>query len=400
MRGKILMVVKQGDCLTELSKLKSNSVDLIYLDPPFFTNKRHKSTSRSNKDISFEDNWNSKEQYIQYMSERLKEAYRVLKETGNIFVHCDNNASYIFRDILEEIFGSSNFQSEIIWTYKRWSNSKRGLINAHQTILFYSKTNKFKFNRIYTNYSPTTNVDQLLQERVRDGNNKTIYKRDSKGNTIAPKVKKGVPLSNVWDIPYLNPKAKERVGYPTQKPLALLERIIRLGSDPGDVVLDPFCGSGTTLVAAKLLDRKYIGFDVSADAIDITNSRLAHPVETKSRLLKKGASSYITKDVATLSLLHSINAKPVFRNKGLDGIINDTKNDQLIPVKIQTKTDNLDETLILLVKALNKKGLNKGIIIRTHNDDYSTEEIKSKFPNIDIKIIDSYDLIIHKWINN
>lgn len=393
------MIVKQGDCLVEMSRLKTNSVDLIYLDPPFFTNKRHRSTSKSDKDISFNDNWDSKEQYIQYMSERLKEAHRVLKETGNIFVHCDNNASYIFRDILEKIFGSSNFQSEIIWTYKRWSNSKRGLINAHQTILFYSKTSKFKFNRIYTNYSPTTNVDQLLQERVRDGNNKTVYKRDDNGNTIAPKAKKGVPLSNVWDIPYLNPKAGERVGYPTQKPLALLERIIRLGSDPGDVVLDPFCGSGTTLVAAKLLGREFIGFDVSVDAINITNSRLAHPIETKSRLLKKGVSSYITKNETVLNLLHSINAKPVFRNKSIDGIINDLDNDQLILVKIQTKNESLEETKTLLARALNKKKLSRGLIIRTHKDEYLETSLMPSYSTVDIKVIDSYNLIIKQWLS-
>ena len=393
------MIVKQGDCLVEMSRLKTNSVDLIYLDPPFFTNKRHRSTSKSDKDISFNDNWDSKEQYIQYMSERLKEAHRVLKETGNIFVHCDNNASYIFRDILEKIFGSSNFQSEIIWTYKRWSNSKRGLINAHQTILFYSKTSKFKFNRIYTNYSPTTNVDQLLQERVRDSNNKTVYKRDDNGNTIAPKAKKGVPLSNVWDIPYLNPKAEERVGYPTQKPLALLERIIRLGSDPGDVVLDPFCGSGTTLVAAKLLGREFIGFDVSADAINITNSRLANPIETKSRLLKKGVSSYITKNEMVLNLLHSINAKPVFRNRSIDGIINDLDNDQLILVKIQTKNESLEETKTLLARALNKKKLSRGLIIRTHKDEYLETSLMPSYSTVDIKVIDSYNLIIKQWLS-
>ena len=393
------MIVKQGDCLVEMSRLKTNSVDLIYLDPPFFTNKRHRSTSKSDKDISFNDNWDSKEQYIQYMSERLKEAHRVLKETGNIFVHCDNNASYIFRDILEKIFGSSNFQSEIIWTYKRWSNSKRGLINAHQTILFYSKTSKFSFNRIYTDYSPTTNVDQLLQERVRDSNNKTVYKRDDNGNTIAPKAKKGVPLSNVWDIPYLNPKAEERVGYPTQKPLALLERIIRLGSDPGDVVLDPFCGSGTTLVAAKLLDREFIGFDVSADAINITNSRLANPIETKSRLLKKGVSSYITKNEMVLNLLHSINAKPVFRNKSIDGIINDLDNDQLILVKIQTKNESLEETKTLLARALNKKKLSRGLIIRTHKDEYLETSLMPSYSTVDIKVIDSYNLIIKQWLS-
>lgn len=200
-------------------------------------------------------------------------------------------------------------------------------------------------------------------------------------------------------MPYLNPKAKERVGYPTQKPLALLERIIRLGSDPGDVVLDPFCGSGTTLVAAKLLDREYIGFDVSADAIDITNSRLAHPVETKSRLLENGATSYITKNETVLNLLHSINAKPVFRNKSIDGIINDSDNAQLILVKIQTKTESLKETKTLLARALDKKKLSRGLIIRTHKDEYLDAKLMSSYSTVDIKVIDSYNLSIKQWLS-
>ena len=203
----------------------------------------------------------------------------------------------------------------------------------------------------------------------------------------------------MWDIPYLNPKAEERVGYPTQKPLALLERIIRLGSDPGDVVLDPFCGSGTTLVAAKLLDREFIGFDVSADAINITNSRLANPIETKSRLLKKGVSSYITKNEMVLNLLHSINAKPVFRNKSIDGIINDLDNDQLILVKIQTKNESLEETKTLLARALNKKKLSRGLIIRTHKDEYLETSLMPSYSTVDIKVIDSYNLIIKQWLS-
>ncbi len=130
---------------------------------------------------------------------------------------------------------------------------KKGLLNNHQIILFYSKTSHFKFNRIYTEYSATTNIDQILQERVRNKDGKAVYKYNSDGDIVIGQSKKGVPLSDVWEIPYLNPKAKERVGYPTQKPILLLEQILRLVTDEGDFVIDPFAGSGTTLAAAKML---------------------------------------------------------------------------------------------------------------------------------------------------
>ena len=133
---------------------------------------------------------------------------------------------------------------------------------------------------MYTDYSETTNVDQILQDRVRDENGKSKYKTDGNGVVVMGQAKKGVPLSDVWEIPYLNPKAKERVGYPTQKPIILLEQIIKLVTDEGDLVLDPFAGSGTTLVAAKMLNRNYLGFDISKDAVELTNSRLEELVKT------------------------------------------------------------------------------------------------------------------------
>lgn len=388
------MTIAQGDCLTNIQDLNPESVDLIYLDPPFFSQRKHRLTNKNKKTLSFEDKWDSKEQYIKYMKDRLSECYRVLKKTGSIFVHCDKNASYIFREILEEIFGPNNFQSEIIWAYKRWSNSKKGLLNSHQTILFYSKTANFKFNKFYTNYSVTTNLDQILQERERDTDNKAIYKKDEQGNIILAKNKKGVPLSDVWNIPYLNPRAKERVGYPTQKPLILLERIIRLTTDVGDCVLDPFCGSGTTLVAAKLLNRNYIGFDISKDAISITKERLNNPIKTDSALLQKGKKAYITKDKKSIEFLDSIGAKPVYRNKGIDGIVNDQINNQVIPIKIQKENETIYDSLSLLSTALKKKNLQRGIVIRTHN---SLIEIPNReFKNI--QIINSPKMLINNWL--
>ena len=156
---------------------------------------------------------------------------------------------HIARYLPDEVFGKENFRSEIIWTYRRWSNNRRGCLPTHQNLLFYTKSETFTFNTIYMEYSPSTNVDQILQQRERDVDGKSVYKRNAEGRPIAKGSKRGVPLSDVWDIPYLNPKARERIGFPTQKPLLLLGRIISISSNENDFVLDPFCGSGTTLVA-------------------------------------------------------------------------------------------------------------------------------------------------------
>ena len=277
--------VIQGDCLDILGESEENKADMIYLDPPFFTQEKQKLvSSKTNKEYIFNDTWNSMDEYLSYMEVRLIQCRRVLKKTGSIFVHCDRNASHYLKVLLDKIFGSSNFQSEIIWSYKRWSNSKKGLLNNHQVILFYSKTSNFKFNRIYTDYSETTNIDQILQERVRNEKGKAVYKYNADGDIVIGQSKKGVPLSDVWEIPYLNPKAKERVGYPTQKPILLLEQILRLVTDEGDFVIDPFAGSGTTVVAAKMLKRKYLGIDILPGAVELTEHRLESLIKTESVL--------------------------------------------------------------------------------------------------------------------
>ena len=311
-----------ADCLETLKKMKTEKIDLIYLDPPFFTqNIQSLVSSKKNEKFSFCDKWKDMDEYLKFMEVRLEECKRVLKDTGSIFVHCDRNASHYLKVLLDKIFGTQYFQSEIIWFYKRWSNSKKGLLNNHQVILFYSKTSNFKFNRIYTDYSETTNVDQILQDRIKDKNGKSKYKIDENGESVIGKSKKGVPLSDMWEIPYLNPKAKERVGYPTQKPLILLEQIIKLVTEEGDIVLDPFVGSGTTVVAAKMLKRGYLGIDISQEAVDLTKERLEKLVKTESFLLKKGRASYQKQTEQQVELLKMIGAIPVQRNNGIDGFL-------------------------------------------------------------------------------
>lgn len=357
-----------GDCKSELKKIDNESVDLIYLDPPFFTQKKQCLKTRDNsKEYAFDDTWESMADYKGYIQDRLIECKRVLKKTGSIFLHCDRSASHYLRIALDEVFGAENFQSEIVWSYKRWSNAKKGLLNSHQIIFFYSKTGDFKFNSIYEGYSATTNVDQIFQKRVRDENGKTKYKDNGNGDFELVAEKKGVPLSDVWEIPYLNPKAKERVGYPTQKPIILLERIIEIASDEGDIVLDPFCGSGTTLVAAKLLKRKCIGIDASQDAIELTKSRLENPIKSESQLLQNGKEAYLNQDEEVIEILEQINAVPVQRNKGIDGFLRLNGAMVPIPVKIQKESESIDEAIQYLIKACQTNNYPKKVLIKTHS---------------------------------
>lgn len=386
-----------GDSLNVMKKIGDNQIDAIYLDPPFYTQDIQKLSSRENEEeYSFFDRWNCMDEYLEYMKLRLYECKRVLKQTGSLFVHCDRNASHYLKVLLDQIFGIRNFQSEIVWSYKRWSNSKKGLLNNHQIILFYSKSVDFKFNRIYTEYSETTNIDQILQERVRDEKGKSVYKCDQKGEVIFGKSKKGVPLSDVWDIPYLNPKAKERVGYPTQKPILLLEQIIKLVTDENDIVLDPFMGSGTTLVAAKMLNRRYIGIDMSKKAVELAETRLESLIKTESYLLKKGKSAYMNLSENQMNILKSIKATPVQRNSGIDGFLDEFVNDRPVSIKIQKEGETLEEAASKLCKSSKTKKCIYMILIRTHLDFIDTFEYSS-YPS-NLFIIDAYDLVIQDFL--
>lgn len=387
----------KGDCLTELAKLDSASADLIYLDPPFFTNKQHSAITRDrSQKFSFGDFWNGLEEYATFMEERLKQMHRILKSTGSIFVHCDTNANFLLRALLDEIFGADQFRSEIIWTYRRWSNSAKGLMPAHQTILFYSKTASYKFNKVYGDYSETTNIDQILQLRSRDEYGVSKYATDSNGNIVFGGEKKGVPLSDVWEIPFLNPKAKERTGYPTQKPVLLLERIIEIASDPNDVVVDPFCGSGTTLVAASILGRQYLGIDSSLEAVELSRKRLQEPTKTESNLLKKGRSSYVNADADALALLTGLDFVPVQRNNGIDAFLKVTIGGASVPIRVQRPNETIVETASLLNRAAKSKNSILAILIRTNeNEDIFSASTIPSF----IEVVDATALEVKKKIS-
>lgn len=383
-----------GDCLQLLGELPSESISLIYLDPPFFTQRKHTLKARGSRiQYEFEDSWKSLDHYVSFMRDRLVEMKRVLKADGSIFLHCDSSASHHLRVLLDEIFGLANFRSEIIWTYKRWTNSAKGLIPAHQTIYYYSKSSDYTFNMLLGSYSETTNVDQILQLRQKDKEGITRYQTNAKGEVQFSDKKNGVPIGDTWEIPFLNPKAKERVGYPTQKPLLLLERIIHLASNPGELVLDPFCGSGTTLVAAKMSQRNFIGFDRSGEAVELAKTRISNPIKSESQLLKKGREAYVNPDAAVLSHLFGLEFHPVQRNKGIDAFLTGQDSDENVPVKVQMENESLTECIELLVKASKGKGITKGFIVRTQADQSLLDHYE--IPNW-IKIVDSVKFQIRK----
>ena len=267
-----------GDCLTLLSNLEDQKVDLIYLDPPFNTGRIL--TATNDKNISFNDKWypnvihqnildgaknitvlnniliilenllknnESLLTYCTYMSIRLYELHRVLKNTGSLYLHCDGNASHYLKIILDQIFGFDCFQNNVVWLYGLGGSSPKRWPKKHDDILFYTKSKE----GYYFQASKIPATSNMMQGQLKK----------------AP---------DWWDIPAINNMSKERIGYPTQKPLALLKRIVESSSKEEDLVLDPFCGSGTTLIACKQLNRKYIGFDISYDAITILNERLQH----------------------------------------------------------------------------------------------------------------------------
>ena len=267
-----------GDNLQVLSHLLKEyrgKVDLIYIDPPFDSKADYikKVKIRGEKldgrqqtlleEKQYTDIW-EKDEYLQFMYERLQLLKELLTETGGIFVHLDYRKVSHMRLILDEVFGEVNFRNEIIWSYKSAGMSTSTFPRKHDNILYYAKSEKVIFNPIYVPHPK-----RVLKR----------FQRDEKGPYQLVNGKKyyanpkGKPVEDVWEIIFAN-RDYQRTGYPTQKPEALLERIIQASSNPGDLVLDCFVGSGTTLAVAQKLGRRWIGCDINTGAIQTTTKRL------------------------------------------------------------------------------------------------------------------------------
>jgi DNA modification methylase len=314
-----------GDCLEVLKTLENETVDLIYIDPPFFSNRTYEVIWGDKGEVrSFEDRFSGGiEHYISWLKERIQELHRILKPTGSIFVHCDDHAdAYIRVSILDKMFSGDNFRGKITWKRSSAHNdTKQGrkhLGFIADTIWYYSKSKDYNFNTLYTSYDKeyiaksykhqepdgrfyalldltgpggaakgnpqyeflgVTRYWQFSQENMQKLYEQGLIVQTKEGNV--PRRKKyldetqGIALQNIWtDISNVQSQSKERIGYPTQKPEALLERIIKMASNENDTVLDCFVGGGTTIAVADKLNRHWIGIDQSVNAVKVTEFRL------------------------------------------------------------------------------------------------------------------------------
>lgn len=271
-----------GDNLQVMSHLLKEfrgKVDLIYIDPPFDSKADYKKAVKTKGKLAvgdhavfeekqYSDIWNNDE-YLQFMYERLILARELLSETGSIYVHADWRMDSYLRMLLDEIFGRKNYRNQIIWHYRRWTARSNSFQKLHDVIAFYSASDKYKFNTLFTSYTEGSQQrkEQGVLHRFKLGEEPVLV---SDGSTN----EQGVQENDVWQIPFIAPSANERLGYPTQKPEKLLERIISASSNPGDLVFDFFMGSGTTQAVAMKLGRRFIGADINLGAIQTTAKRL------------------------------------------------------------------------------------------------------------------------------
>ena len=204
--------------------------------------------------------------YLIMMAVRLLELRRVLKDTGSLYLHCDTTASHYLKLTLDSVLGPDNFKNEVIWSYRRWPSKSSKFQTMHDALLFYGKGRENTFN---VTYEPPS--DSYLKRFK--GKTQVLDASGTRKITV-DKPTKGMPQRDVWDISIVAGSSKERVGYPTQKPLALLDRIIRASSNEDDIVLDPFCGCATTLVAANRLERQWVGIDLSVKAGELVVERI------------------------------------------------------------------------------------------------------------------------------
>jgi len=235
-------LLHKGDVLEFDFSTLPHLPSLVLTDPPFNT---------GNDFGSYNDQWSSMEEYLAFLIPRLKACWDHLAENGNLIVHLDWRSSHYVKVEFDKIAGYENFVNEIVWPYNSGGASRKHLSRKHDVLLLWSKPDA-TFNVLREPYA-TPNV------QGRAG--------------FHPE---GRMLTDVWNIPFISTTSKERTGYPTQKPLALAERAIRVFTNPGDLVFDPFCGSGTTGVAAKKLGRDYLLMDVGSDAYAMAASRLAN----------------------------------------------------------------------------------------------------------------------------
>ena len=291
----------RGDCLEVLPTLPAACIDLVYIDPPFFTGREHVGTSATEQVPSFSDTWEGGlSQYVAWLKARIAAVYRVLAKTGTIYIHIDWRTSHYVKCVCDEIFGYQNFRNEIYWRRdiagKGAKRISRQWPRNADNILVYSKSESWYFDQAYDALTPKqaknyryedSNGRKFKAVQLGDYSEASISRMESEGLIYVSKMGKKYKkyfldearstVDAMWtDIFGFGTRtaSKERLGYPTQKPEALLERIITASSKEGDVVADFFCGSGTTCAVAQRLGRSWIGVDCSSDAVEMTRARM------------------------------------------------------------------------------------------------------------------------------
>jgi site-specific DNA-methyltransferase (adenine-specific) len=264
-------------CLAEEQR---SQVSFAYLDPPFFTGRQHHRVARERTDegilrheeLAFDDRWDSLAHYLGALKERLFYVRELLSEHGSVVIHVDPKTSHYIKVMCDELFGIDCFASEVIWRYRRWPSKTKNFQRVHDVMLRYVKNSALvpRFNQLYEPLAAST--QKTWGDRKQRAVVGTHGRRVRSSST--DELSQGVPLGDVWEIPIVAPVARERTGYPTQKPEALLRRWILACSDPGDLVLDPYMGSGTTLKVAAELGRRALGIDAGEQAHQITVQRL------------------------------------------------------------------------------------------------------------------------------
>jgi site-specific DNA-methyltransferase (adenine-specific) len=428
------------------------SIDLVYLDPPFNSKKDYNILFKENGGVeseaqikAFTDTWrwtqtaadtyhevvtkgplkvaklidalhdaigsNDVMAYLVMMTARLIELHRVLRPTGSLYLHCDPTASHYLKLVLDQIFGPVNFRNEIVWKRTSAHSDSRVFGNAHDVMFYYSKSNQFIHNKQYQPYGKEY-VDSHYRNKDKDGR---VYRTsdltakgltgggyfyewhgitglwrapiermrewESQGRIRYTRTGKaeyiryldempGIPGQDIWDdISPINPQAKEKLGYETQKPLTLLERIIQASSNEGDIVLDPFCGCGTAVVAAQKLNRRWIGIDITNLAIALMRNRLKDSFNIEAEVIGEpvdlaGARALAREDRYQFQwwALNLIKARPIGDKKkgadqGIDGVITfiDEPSGKARRVVVQVKSGHVGVNAIRELKTVAAK---------------------------------------------
>ncbi len=274
----------EGDNLQALGALARRSgasAALVYLDPPFLTGRQHNRVERARDGAgkiqrserpAFDDRWAGMHDYLGALHSRLSVARDLLAPHGSLVLHVDPKTSHYAKVMCDEIFGPDCFASEIVWRYRRWPAKTKNFQRVHDVLLRYVKDPSAdpRFNQLYEPLAASTRATWGTRKQRAVTDDTGRRQRSSSTEEESP----GTPLGDVWEIGIVAPVARERTGYPTQKPMALLERLVCALTNPGDLVVDPYVGSGTTLAVCAALGRRGIGIDQNREALEICKQRL------------------------------------------------------------------------------------------------------------------------------